>query len=105
MDNDPNLKNALTTNLTTNRPNLSHSSTHSQSKLWYSNNSTNEQLTDIFGWIVNLLNANQTPSPNSNLRETKAYIPNIFSSTKLDKLNNFLFQYCIYFYANLCNLI
>jgi len=29
------------------------------------------------------------------------YISNIFSSTKLDKLNNFLFQYHLYFHTNL----
>ena len=48
-----------------------------------------------------MLNNNQTSSSNTNLRETKAHIPNIFSSTKPDKLNNFLFQYCFYFCANL----
>ena len=48
-----------------------------------------------------MLNANQTPSLNTNLRGTKAHIPNTFSSTEPDKLNNFLFQYHLYFYANL----
>ena len=38
-----------------------------------------------------MLNTNQTSSPNPNIRETKAYIPNTFSSTEPDKLNNFLF--------------
>jgi len=27
-------------------------------------------------------------------------MPDIFSGTEPDKLNNFLFQYCLYFYAN-----
>ena len=35
--------------------------------------------------------ANQTPGPNTNLRETKAHISNTFSSTRPNKLNNFLF--------------
>ena len=48
-----------------------------------------------------MLNANQTPSLNTNLRGTKAHIPNTFSSTEPDKLNNFLFQCHLYFYANL----
>ena len=47
-----------------------------------------------------MLNVNQTPSSNSNTRRTKAYIPNIFSSTNSNKLDNFLFQCCLYFYAN-----
>ena len=48
-----------------------------------------------------MLNVNQTPSPNPNDRRTKAHIPNTFSSTEPNKLNNFLFQCCFYFYANL----
>ena len=51
--------------------------------------------------ILLTLNSNQTPSPNTNTRGTKACIPNTFSSTELDKLNNFLFQYHLYFCANL----
>ena len=89
-DNDPNWKDASAnpiTNLTANRPT---SSTHSWSKLCQSDN-TNEQLADILGWLANTLNANQTPGPNTNLRGTKAHIPNIFSSTEFDKLNTFLF--------------
>jgi len=85
------------TNLTSNRPT---SSTCSQSKPHCSNN-TNEQLANILGWLSNPLNTNQTPSPNTNSRRTKTHIPNTFSSTKPDKLNNFLFQCYLYFYANL----
>ena len=99
MNNDPNWKDASanpTTNLTANRPT---SFTHSQSKLHQSNN-TNEQLADILGQLTNTLNANQTPRPNTNSRGTKAYISNIFSNTEPDKLNNFLFQCCLYFYTN-----
>ena len=44
-DNDPNWKDAFTTNLTSNRPN---SVTCLQSKPYYSNN-TNEQLANILG--------------------------------------------------------
>ena len=49
---------------------------------------------------MNSLNANQISSPNFNSRGTKAYITNTFSSIKLDKLNNFLFQYHLYFCVN-----
>jgi len=38
--------------------------------------------------------------PNTNSRGTKAHIPDTFSSTEPDKLNNFLFQYWLYFHAN-----
>jgi len=55
----------------------------------------------MLGQLANTLNANQTPGPNTNSREAKACIPNTFSSTESDKLNNFLFQCYIYFYANL----
>jgi len=58
-------------------------------------------LADVLSQLANTLNTNQTHSPNTNSRETKAYIYNIFSNTEPDKLNNFLFQYCLYFYANL----
>jgi len=47
------------------------------------------------------LNANQTPGLNTNSRGTKTHISNTFSSTELDKLNNFLFQCHLYFHANL----
>ena len=47
------------------------------------------------------LNSNQTSGPNTNTRETKACISDTFSGTKPNKLNNFLFQYCLYFHANL----
>ena len=99
VDNDPNWENAPAnpiTNLTANRPT---SSTRSQSKLWWSNN-TNEQLAEVLGRLANTLNSNQTPGPNTNIRGTKACIPNTFSSTKPDKLNNFLFQCCLYFHTN-----
>ena len=95
-DNNYNWKNALTTNSAINKPN---SSTYSQSKPQYSNN-TNKQLHNILSCITNTLTANQTPSPNANPKGTKACISNIFSSTESEKLNNFLFQYCLYFYAN-----
>ena len=100
MNNNPNWKDASTTNLTTNLiSNRSNSTTYSQSKLHHSD-STNEQLVNILSQLVNSLTTNQTPSPNANSRETKAHIPDIFSSTELDKLNNFLFQYHLYFCAN-----
>jgi len=100
-DNNPNWEDAPTTNsitnLTANRPT---SSTHSQFKPWRSDN-TNEQLAEVLSWLANTFNSNQTPRPNTNSRETKACISNTFSSTKPNKLNNFLFQYCLYFYTNL----
>ena len=58
-------------------------------------------MTEVFGQLANILIANQTSSPNANSRETKVCIPNIFSSTEPDKLNNFLFQCHLYFYTNL----
>ena len=89
--NDPNWKDAPTTNpitnLTSNKPT---SSTYSWLKPYQSNN-TNEQLANVLGQFANILNANQTPNSNTNLRGTKAHIPNTFSSTKPNKLNNFLF--------------
>ena len=100
MDNDPNWENAPTnptTNLTANRPTFS---THSWSKLHQSNN-TNKQLANILGQLANTLNANQISGLNINLWRTKAHISDTFSSTEFDKLNNSLFQYCLYFYANL----
>ena len=57
-------------------------------------------MANVLGWLVNTLNTNQTPSPNTNSRGTKAHIPNTFSGTKSDKLNNFLFQCYLYFCAN-----
>ena len=85
------------TNLTVNRPT---SSTCSRSKL-QQNNNTNEQLAKALGQLANTLNSNQTSRPNTNSRGTKAHIPNTFSSTEPDKLNNFLFQCWLYFCANL----
>ena len=38
--------------------------------------------------------------PNTNSRGTKACIPDTFSGTEPDKLNNFLFQCWLYFHAN-----
>jgi len=79
-DNDSNWEDTPTTNtITANRPTFS---THLWSKPHQSDN-TNKQL-------ANILNANQTPGPNTISRETKACIPNTFSSTEPDKLNNFL---------------
>jgi len=91
------LANPITNNNTANRPT---SSTHSQSKPHQSEN-TNEQLAKVLGRLANTLNFNQTPSLNTNIRGIKACIPDIFSSTESDKLNNFLFQCCLYFHANL----
>jgi len=99
VDNNPNWKDAptnSTTNLTANRPT---SFTCSWSKPCQSNN-TNKQLADILGRLANILNANQTPGSNTNSWGTKTHIPNTFSSTEPDKLNNFLFQCCLYFHAN-----
>ena len=99
-DNNPNWEDTSTTNSNTNlTSNRLTSSTHLQSKLHQSSN-TNKQLANILGQLANTLNTNQTLGSNTNLRGTKAYISNIFSGTELDKLNNFLFQYCLYFYAN-----
>ena len=100
MDNDPNWEDAPTTNLNTNlTANRPMSSTRSQSKPCQSDN-TNEQLAKVLGRLANTLNANQTPTPNTNSRGTKAHILNTFSGTEPDKLNNFLFQCRLYFHAN-----
>ena len=100
-DNDSNWKDApanpSTNNNIANRPT---SSTHSWSKPCQSDN-TNEQLAKVLSWLANTLNSNQTPRPNTNSRGTKAHIPDTFSSTEPDKLNNFLFQCHLYFCANL----
>ena len=99
-DNDPNWEDALanpsTNNNIANRPT---SSTRSWSKLRWSKN-TNKQLAEVLGRLANILNSNQTPGPNTNLRETKAHIPNTFSGTEPDKLNNFLFQCHLHFCTN-----
>jgi len=99
-DNNPNWENAptnpSTNNNITNRPT---SSTCSQSKPRQSNN-TNEQLAEVLSRLANTLNSNQTPRPNTNSRETKACIPDTFSGTEPDKLNNFLFQCHLYFHTN-----
>ena len=58
-------------------------------------------MANVLGQLANTLNANQTPSSNTNSRGTKAYISDIFSGTKPNKLNNFLFQYYFYFHTNL----
>ena len=57
-------------------------------------------MADILSYIANILTTNQTPSPNSNSRGTKAHILNTSSSTEPNKLNNFLFQCHFYFYTN-----
>ena len=71
VDNNPNWENATNpvTNLTSNK---STSFTCSKSKTHWSDN-TNEQLADILSRLTNTLNANQTPSPNTNSRGTKCY--------------------------------
>ena len=101
-DNDPNWEdapaNSSTNNNIANRP---MSSTRSWSKPCQSDNTnTNEQLAEVLGQLANTLNANQTPRPNTNSRRTKARIPDTFSGTEPDKLNNFLFQYRLYFHTN-----
>jgi len=101
-DKDPNWKDAPATNpitntITANRPT---SSTCSWSKPCQSEN-TNEQLAEVLSQLANTLNSNQTPGPNTNTREIIARISDTFSSTEPNKLNNFLFQYCLYFCANL----
>ena len=100
-DNDPNWEDAPTTNpntnLTANRPTFS---TRSWSKPHRSKN-TNEQLAEVLGRLANTLNSNQTLGPNTNPRRTKVRIPDTFSSTEPDKLNNFLFQCRLYFCTNL----
>jgi len=58
-------------------------------------------LAEVLSQLDNTFNTNQTPTPNTNSRGTKARIPDTFSSTELDKLNNFLFQCRLYFRANL----
>ena len=75
------------TNLGANRPT---SSTRSRSKPYRSdNNNTNKQLAEVLGRLAN-----------TNSRGTKAHIPDTFSSTESNKLNNFLFQCRLYFRAN-----
>jgi len=49
-------------------------------------------LANILSHIINTLTAHQTSSSNSNQRRTKAYISDIFSSIKLDKLIIFYFN-------------
>ena len=99
-DNDPNWEDAPTNPSTNNNiTNRLTSSTCSQSKPCQNNN-TNEQLAKVLGRLANTLNSNQTPRPNTNSRGTKACIPNTFSGTEPDKLNDFLFQCHLYFCAN-----
>ena len=101
VNNDPNWEDAPAinpiTNLTANRLTSSNCS-------WFKScqsDNTNEQLADILGQLANTLNTNQTPGSNTNSQGTKACIPDIFSSTEPNKLNNFLFQCCLYFHINL----
>ena len=102
VDNNPSWENAPTTNPITNTTtaNKHTSSTHLRSKPHWSKN-TNEQLAEVLGQLANTLNSNQTPGPNTNTRGTKAHIPDTFSGTESNKLNNFLFQCHLYFCANL----
>ena len=101
-DNDPNWEDAHTTNPITNlAANRPTSSTRSWSKPCQSDNTnTNEQLAKVLSRLANTLNTNQTPGPNTNSRGTKARIPDTFSDTESNKLNNFLFQCRLYFRAN-----
>jgi len=100
VDNDPNWEDAPTNPSTNNNiANRPMSSTCSRSKPCWSDN-TNEQLAEVLSRLANTLNTNQTPAPNTNSRGTKACIPDTFSSTEPDKLNNFLFQCWLYFCAN-----
>jgi len=100
VDNNPNWKDAPTNSITnTTTANKLTSFTCSWSKPHRSEN-TNEQLANILGQLANTLKSNQTPGSNTNIRGTKACIPNTFSSTELNKLNNFLFQCYLYFHAN-----
>ena len=57
-------------------------------------------MAEVLNRLANTLNSNQTPGPNTNSRGTKARIPDTFSGTEPDKLNNFLFQCHLYFHAN-----
>ena len=101
VDNDPNWEDAPTTNPITNN-NIANRPTFSicsWSKPCRSKN-TNEQLAEVLSRLANTLNSNQTPGLNTNSRETKTCIPDTFSGTEPDKLNNFLFQCCLYFHAN-----
>jgi len=58
-------------------------------------------LAEVLGQLANTLNSNQTPRSNTNSRGTKARIPDTFSGTEPNKLNNFLFQCRLYFCTNL----
>ena len=101
VDNNPNWEDAPANPSTNNNiTNRLTSSTCSWSKPHWSDN-TNEQLAEVLGQLANTLNSNQTPGPNTNTRGTKSHIPDTFSGTESDKLNNFLFQCCLYFHANL----
>ena len=100
MDNNLNWEDAPANPSTNNITNRSTFSTCSQSKPHWSDN-TNEQLAEVLSRLANTLNTNQTPGPNTNSRETKAHIPDTFSSTEPNKLNNFLFQCYLYFHANI----
>jgi len=99
MDNNLNWEDAPANPSTNNITNRSTFSTCSQSKPHWSDN-TNEQLAKVLSRLANTLNTNQTPGPNTNSRETKAHIPDTFSGTEPNKLNNFLFQCHLYFHAN-----
>ena len=99
-NNDPYWENTTATNPDTNlTSNRSTFSTHLLSKLYQSDN-TNKQLANVLGQLANTLNFNQTPSSNINTQGTKVCISDTFSSTEPNKLNNFLFQYHLYFYTN-----
>jgi len=85
-DNDSNWEDAPATNpITNSTANRPTSSTHSWPKPCQSNN-TNGQLANVLSQLANTLNTNQTPGFNINIRETKAHIPNTFSSTESDNI-------------------
>jgi len=84
-DNNPNWEDASATNPTTNT--ITANRLIFSTRLWskpHQSNNTNEQLANVLGQLANTLNSNQTSSPNTNTRGTKAHIPNTFSSTELD---------------------
>ena len=100
VNNDPNWEDAPTTNPITNTANRPTSSTRSWSKLCWSND-TNEQLAYVLGWLANTLNSSQTPGPNTNVRGTKAYIPDTFSSTVLwNTLDTNIFLFLLSIFLN-----
>ena len=59
-------------------------------------------LAKVFGQLMdNMDNRTLVLSTTLFLLETRAWLLDTFSSTELDKLNNLLFQFHLYFCANL----